>query len=173
MSLRKKLAELDACSPARDWVGDKTLAEAWQTCQRGDWLLWLAAKANIDRRLLVLAACDCAEPALVYVPAGEDRPRIAIETARAWANGEATLEAVSAAAFAAADAADAAADAAFAAADAANGAYKAAYAANAAADAAADAADDAAQAASLAHSADLVRARIPLVVIADALGGAL
>jgi hypothetical protein len=119
-----RIRALGACSEAIAWLEaqDGSLYDAWRRCERGDWLLWLAARVGVDRRLVVLAACDCAEPALVHVPAGEDRPRVAIETARRWAAGEATLEEVrSAAAYAAraaraaraADAADAA-DAAYA-----------------------------------------------------------
>ncbi len=141
------LRRLNACEDARRWAAGKGLATAWTECQRGDWLLWLAARVEIDRRLLVLAACDCARTALPLVAEGEDRPRIAIETAEAWARGEATTEEVQTAAraAAAADAADAAADAAAAA---------VAYAADA------RAAD-----ASRAHSAGRGRARIPRSVI--------
>lgn len=141
-ALQDTLRRLDACQEARVWVGDRDLATAWRECARGDWMLWLAARAGVDRRLVVEAACDCAEAALVHVPAGENRPRVAIETARRWSRGEATVEEVR---RAAADAADA---------------YAASYAA-------ADA--DAGRRASLARSADMVRARIPYETIAAAL----
>jgi hypothetical protein len=49
--------------------------------------------------------------ALVHVPPGEERPRVAIETAEAWCRGEATIEEVRKASRNAADAAAAAADA--------------------------------------------------------------
>jgi hypothetical protein len=55
----------------------------------------------VPRQELVLAACDCAETALRYVPEGEHRPRLAIETARRWARGEATVKEVDAARVAA------------------------------------------------------------------------
>ena len=131
------LQRLNACADAQEWVGIKTPQEAWESCSRGDWLLWLAGRLEIDRKLIVLAACDCARLALPCVPKGELRPLKAIETAEAWARGEASLEDVAAAAAYAANAAAAAYAAnaaAYAAADAANAA---AYAANAAADAAA------------------------------------
>ncbi|MFO0474195.1 MAG: putative immunity protein, partial [Alphaproteobacteria bacterium] len=87
----------------------------WADCERPDWLLWWAAH-SVPRQELVLAACDCAELALRYVPQGEDRPRLAIETARRWARGEATVKEVRAADAAAlaavCDAGDAAAYAA-------------------------------------------------------------
>ena len=138
------LHELDACSDAVKWAHKKTLHIVWKTCNRGDWLLWLAGKMADKkdwptRKQVVLAACACAETALKYVPKGEDRPKKAIQTARAWASGKATLEEVRNAAYAAANAAYAAA---YAAANAANAAaYAAAYAAANAANAAAYAAD--------------------------------
>ena len=145
--MTKLLRHLGACESARSWAKGKSLAEIWMQCDRTDWLLWLVGRMSgksgwPDRKEIVLVACDCAELALLYVKPGEDRPRIAIETARAWVRGEATIESVREARRAAADAA-AAAYAAYAA--YAYAAY-AAYAAAAAA-AAADAADAAAAAA--------------------------
>jgi hypothetical protein len=168
-----------ACEEARKWARGKTLRQAWAQCPRADWMLWLAGRVGVDRRQLVLAACACAETALMHVKPGEDRPRKAIETARAWCRGEATIEGVRAAADAAAAYAAYAAyaDAAYAAyaayADAADAAY-AAYAAYAAA--AAYAADDAAYAdaayakkKALRSMAALVRAEIPVAAIEAAI----
>ena len=101
-----------ACAPSLEWLQSRTLAEVWEQCERGDWLLWLAAKAGVDRKRLVMAACACARLALVHVPPGEERPRVAIETAEAWCRGEATIEQVKEARRNAAAAAYAAADAA-------------------------------------------------------------
>jgi hypothetical protein len=180
------LCRFKPCQAGREWLGDRSPADAWRDCRRGDWLLWVAAKAGVDRRLLVEAACDCAEPALAHVPHGELRPWWAIVVARAWCRGDATIEeikearaeaaeaavadAADAAAYAAAGAAYAAAAADAADADAADAAADAA--AYAAADSAAYAANAAARKASLAHSANLVRARIPLETIMVALGTA-
>jgi hypothetical protein len=174
--LHDKLIELDACEEARVWAEGKSLAKAWNTCERGDWMLWLAGRL-CDRKIVVLAACDCAELSLKHVPEGEDRPRKAIETARAWVRGEATLAQLKKAAAAAYAASYAAAYAAYAAygyaADAAAAAAAAAYAASAdaAAAAAAYAAAYAAYAAYAAREgmlkqcAKLVRRRIPRIVI--------
>jgi hypothetical protein len=99
------------CIDAREWVEarpDRTLAELWAECPRGDWMLHLAARAGVDRRHVVLAACDVSALALAHVPAGEERPRRAIEVARRWARGEATAEEVRAAADDARDATTAA-----------------------------------------------------------------
>lgn len=173
------MRRLYACSEATSWVRSQSGSayDLWRRCDRGDWLLWLASRAGVDRRLVVLSACDCVEPVLAYVPCDDDRPRVAIETARRWARGEATIDdvcaAYDAARAAAADAADAADAAAY---DAAR-----AVAADAAADAAAYAAAATAAAAatyaayaptyarSLAESARLVRRRIPWGTVRDAL----
>ena len=166
--LRDRLVKMGACKEAVAWVGNRDITAAWAECERADWMLWLADRV-MARKPVVLAACACARTALQYVPAGEDRPRVAIETTEAWARGEVTIAEVrtaDAAAYAAAYAAYAAyaaagsalaAYAAAAAAYAAVAAYvDAAYAAYAAADAAADA-DATARKVALAQMADLVR----------------
>ncbi len=154
-----------ACTPSLEWLKSRTLAEAWEQCERGDWLLWLAAKAGVDRKRLVMAACACARLALVHVPAGEQRPRIAIETAEAWCRGEATIEQVKEARRNAADAAADAADA--------YAAYAAAYAAYAAAaaDAAAYAYYAAARTRTLQEAAELVRGLISCAEVEAAING--
>lgn len=143
------LRSMGACEEAIRWVEsspDQSPEALWRTCHRGDWMLWYAGRAGVDRRTLVRAACACARLTLGYVRDGEDRPLRAIEIAEAWARGEATRDQVSTAARAAflaaayaARAADAASvvAAAFAAAYAAEAAYYdyAADAASAAADA--------------------------------------
>ena len=108
------LHELHACSELVRWAHGKDLHEVWTTCERGDWLLWLAGHMADKpgwptRKQVVLAACACAETELKFVHPGEDRPRVAIETARGWVRGEASIEDVRRAADAAAYAADAAA----------------------------------------------------------------
>jgi len=154
------LRSLGACSESLAWADG--YGSAWSTaltaCPERSWLTWLygrlLARGHVRREPLVIAACLCAREVLHLVPAGEERPLRAIETAEAWARGEATTDAVRearrvayaayayAAAYAAADAAYAAYADADAAADAAYAA--AADAAYAAADAAAYAAADAA-----------------------------
>ena len=98
--LKKLLTDLESCKEAVRWVEGRTLAEAWAECQRADWMLWLAGR-TMDRRLVVLATCAAVRPALEHAPAGEGGPRRAIETAEAWARGEATEDEVRAAASAA------------------------------------------------------------------------
>ena len=84
--LQKHLGDIEACSEARQWAGDRTAAQAWEECERADWLLWWAARIERSgRQQVVLAAAACARTALPNVPVGEDRPRLAIEAAERWA----------------------------------------------------------------------------------------
>jgi hypothetical protein len=177
-ALKALLKRLGACSEARDAFGKLDMATAWAECERGDHLLWVVARLNVDRRLIARAAAACAETALQYVPAGEDRPRLAIEAVRAWADDptEANLERVRIARRAAAYAAYAATDASSAS-SAAYAAASASYAAASAADASYTAADasyaasDArkqARAATLKRCADLVRSTISYDVVLEA-----
>ena len=154
------LTELGACPEAVQWAGRKTHKRAWKTCRRGDWLLWIAGKLDVDRKWLVLAVCACARTVLNYVPKGEDRPRTAIETAEAWTRGEATIDQVRIAAH---TAAHAAADVSY---DAAHAAHAASYAAYVA-----YATDVAASAAACKDMADIVRKIIPFSVIKQAIAG--
>jgi len=182
----EELEKVGACGSAIRWASEmKNGQSAWDNCERGDWMLWLAGKMSgkpesAKRKRLVLCACECARLALVHVSKGELRPLKAIETAEAWARGKATIEEVRKARSVAVDAAYAAVDAAYAAvyaADAVYAAYAAAYAAYAAdaacaaADAAddavddADAADDAAHKETLKKCADIVRKHYPKVPV--------
>jgi hypothetical protein len=168
MHWTSKLQALSACSESLLWAKTQPdFATAWINCERGDWLLWIAARdSKITRQQLVLAACDCAALALPYT--ADVRVKKCIETAQQWAKGEVSLDQLRVAANAAYYAADAAANAAYYAADAAAyaaayAAANAAYAADADAYAAANAAYDAADAdaasrkQTLKQCADIVR----------------
>jgi len=65
MTLIEKLFELKACPDSLDWVGDKTIEEAWSTCERSDWMIWFLAKTDLD---LIDPICDIAERVLHLVP---------------------------------------------------------------------------------------------------------
>jgi len=109
------LRSLGACSESLAWAA--AYGSAWDTalaaCPKRAWLFWLYgglhARALVPRQPLVIAACLCAREVMHLLPAGEERPLRAIETAEAWCRGEASLDDVRAAAYAAADAAYAAA----------------------------------------------------------------
>ena len=148
-----KLKKLDACKSAIEFSkGFKTYKEVWENCPRGDWMLWLASRLKIDKRLLTLAKGKCAQTVLHLMK--DERSRNAVQAAINFGEGLITEDELR-------TAADAAAYAAYAA-DAYAADAAAAYAADAAADAAAAdayaadaaAADAAAYAAYAAAAAD-------------------
>ena len=138
---KELLIERRACKEAREWAQDMPIEEVVQTCHRGDWLLWLAKKVDIDFRKLTLAKAHCANTVRHLMK--DERSTNAIDVAIMYGNGGADDEQLKAAAYAA-DAAYAAA--AYVAADA-TAAYAAAAATAAYAAAAAAYATDAAYAA--------------------------
>ena len=151
MTFQEYLSNIDACSPARQWVGDRTFEQAWRECERADWMCWIIQKSGqFDRKTVVMLAATMANTVRHLMM--DQRSIDAVDTALRYAHGEATEEDLSNAALAA-DAADAADAAAWAAAEAA-----AAEAAGAAAEAAAA---EAAWAAANKRNADIVRELMP------------
>lgn len=126
---------------------------AWNNCERGDWMLWMAKKLNVDDRTLTLAKAYCANTVRHLMK--DKRSLDAVDAAIKYGNGQISREeldkaaaAAAAAYFDASYAADAADYAAAAASDYAAFAdsYTSSAADYAAAAAAADAAVDAADA---------------------------
>ena len=72
--------------PVRLGGRGRTCRDLWASAPQGDWLLWYAQKAGAPRPALVRAAAACVRPALRFVREGEDRPRLAVEAADAWAD---------------------------------------------------------------------------------------
>ena len=162
------LKSIDACDPACKWQEGKDLETVWNTCERGDWMIWLLVNSEneVTDRELRLIAVKCARQVQHLMK--DERSINALDVAERFANGEATQEELTAArdaADAAGDAADAAWAAAWAAAgDAADAAWAAAW------DAAWAAAGDAAWAArdaraARAKQAEIVREFIPMIRI--------
>jgi len=83
---------IGVCQEAIKWAANyKTIEEAWNVCDRGDWLLWYAGKmagkpGSDSRKKLTLAACQCARLALPYTD--DDRAEQAIVIAEQWALGD-------------------------------------------------------------------------------------
>ncbi len=142
-SIQDTLRRLGACEDAREWAKGKTWPEIFETCHRGDWLLWLYRRTNPDNlKELNRAKAHCA---LTVRHLMKDQRSInACEIALKFADDQATRQELNAAAYAAyaayaaayADAYAAYADADAAYAYAAYAAYAAVYAAYADADAA-------------------------------------
>lgn len=153
------IRRLGACEDAVKWAkGFTSLKEAYESCKRGDHLLWLAytiigpTRETEAGKALWLARADCAATSLKYYERkypGNSRVRDCIKGIRAYARGkidENRLKELRTAAYAAATLADADAVA-----------DTVAYAAYFAAAAAAFAAADLSHSESLARSADIVR----------------
>jgi len=148
MTFNQYLQSVNACEPAVEWAGNKTIEEVVATCDRGNWLLWLAQKCDIGLQPLTLAKGHCANTVRHLM--NDERSIRAVDVAIAFGEGKATREELDAACFAAAAAA---AYASASAANAATSAYAAAFA-NASAAAAATAASYAAYAAAYAADTD-------------------
>ena len=87
--MKELLKKLHACKEAREWAGDKTWEEIYTTCHRGDWLLWLFARANPEDKLqLILAAAHCANTVRNLMR--DERSRKAIDIAIRYGEGNAT-----------------------------------------------------------------------------------
>jgi len=100
MDLNTRIKALGACLEAVTWAETQESVEgAWESCARGDWLLWFAARVGVDHHVVRLAACRCASRALRYVPGGEYRPRLAIEAAETYSRGEIDLDQFAAARY--------------------------------------------------------------------------
>ena len=125
--MKYEIERFNPCFEALEFrKGYATFEEAWNYCPRGDWMLWLAEKLQVDRRLLVLTGGHCANTVRHLM--GDERSTKGVDACIAYGEGRIGEDELDAAMDAAMDAAWAA-DAAFNAADAA--AY-AAYAADAA-----------------------------------------
>ena len=137
--MKELLNKLNACSEAIEWVGDKSLEQAWNTCHRGDWMLWLYKKLYPDnQKELTLAKGHCANTVRHLME--DQRSLDAVDAAIAFGEGRITSEELKKAASDAYAASDAASYAAYAASYAADAASYAADAASYAADASYDAA---------------------------------
>ena len=160
------LISLNACKDAREWAKGKSWKEVFDTCHRGDWILWLyRMQENFDLRKFTLAKGHCANTVRHLMK--DERSINAVDTAIKYGEGKCDRDELDAATYAAyaADAAAYSYAAAYAADAAAYVAADAAYAAAAAAYAyaAADDADDAAYAVRK-QCADICRQYLPFEI---------
>lgn len=164
----KILEEICACSEAIEWAkGFETAQEAWDNCERGDWMLWFIGNTDTsepyseERKPLVKVSFRCARLAWKRL---SKEAKTCVELHERWVNGEnISIEELSKAKTAAAyAAANSAADAAY---FAANANSVASAAANSAAYAAAytSAAFKTARKAALKKCAEIIREAYPKV----------
>jgi len=99
----EKLTEMRASKDAIEWVGDKTMEEAWETCERGDWMLCGYQKLYPEKiREITLAKGHCANTVRHLMK--DERSRTAVDAAIAFGEGKISSEELAAAAYDAADA---------------------------------------------------------------------
>ncbi len=99
MTFKELLIKLGACESAREWAKDMPIEEIVSTCHRGDWLLWLAQKVDVDLRLRTLAKGHCLNTIRQLMT--DERSINAVDVAIAFGEGKATREELDAAGFAA------------------------------------------------------------------------
>ena len=151
MKTINELAELQPCHNGLEWARKQpSLKEAWNTCEKSDWMWWLASNLQVPKEISVKYANFCANTIAHLKHAAADA---ADRAANAAANAANAANAASAA-----DAADAAANASY---TAANAAANAAADAAAYADAYADATYAAAYTAARKQQADFIRTIFP------------
>ena len=90
--LQDKLIQLNACEPAIEWANGKDLETAWNTCERGDWMIWLLteSKNEVTDQELRLIAVECCRSIQHLMT--DERSINAVDVAERYANGEATDE---------------------------------------------------------------------------------
>ena len=100
----------EPCLLAIKWLKNyDTMAEAWEACERSDWMLWAMEKDDIGSdKDLRLFACWCVRQ--VWNLLTDERSRNAVIVAERFANGMATKEELEVARFAAWSAAESAAE---------------------------------------------------------------
>ena len=90
------LNKLNACQDAKLWASGKTLSQAWQECQRADWMLWLLGRSSINKKTIATIAVEFAE---ACAHNAKNYPAVAecITTVKKYLSGQATQEELAAA----------------------------------------------------------------------------
>ena len=95
-TLKQYLESLNACPDAIEWAGDKPIEQVVTECHRGDWLLWLANRCNVELQPLTLAKALCANTVRHLMT--DERSVKAVDVAIAFGEGRATRDELDAAA---------------------------------------------------------------------------
>lgn len=76
------------CYAARIWFGDKSIREAWRTCEKASWMMWGIRYLGMGNDSATkMAAIRCAQLVVHLIPKRERRPRIALRSARLCCKG--------------------------------------------------------------------------------------
>jgi len=101
--MKDLLLKLNACNNAKEWAENKSWEEIYNTCHRGDWLLWLFKRTNPDDlQLITLAKGHCANTIRHLMK--DERSLKAVDAAIAFGEGKITKDELDAAYATAADA---------------------------------------------------------------------
>jgi len=102
--MKELLIKLNACDEAIEWAGNKSWKEIYNTCHRGEWLLWLFKRTNPnDLQLLTLAKGHCANTVRHLMK--DERSIKAVDAAIAFGEGRISRDELDDAAYYAAYAA--------------------------------------------------------------------
>lgn len=94
------IAKLRPCAQGAAYLRKhKNLKTAWKHCQRGDWMLWLAAKVKVPIKTLTLAKGLCANTVRHLMK--DERSIAAVDAAIAFGRGKLSEEKLKLAASAA------------------------------------------------------------------------
>jgi len=88
MNFQQFLVRQSACQEARTWAANKTFDQVWETCKRGDWLLWLVGRLQADDRPYFAAAAEIAGQVEHLMK--HQQSRDAVATAKRYGQGLAT-----------------------------------------------------------------------------------
>jgi hypothetical protein len=89
--MKQLLIDLCACDELKEWAEDKTWEQVYNSCHRGDWLLWLFAKTNPDDlQRLSLVKGYCANTVRYLMK--DKRSIRAIDIAIAFGEGKAIID---------------------------------------------------------------------------------
>ena len=91
MAMKLDIGQFNPCDDGLAYCESRaSFEEAWRDCERGDWMLWLAAHLKIDRRKLARAMALCANTVRhLMKDAGYEK---AVDDVLAYADGEIDLE---------------------------------------------------------------------------------
>lgn len=60
--LQRYLKSIDACRDGIEWAKGKSLPEAWQKCERQDWMLWLLGRSQVDHASIAEITLEFIKP---------------------------------------------------------------------------------------------------------------
>lgn len=101
--MARKLQAWDACNAGSEWATKvfqgNHAEEAWKSCPEPVWLLWVAAMAGVDRKILVRVGLVLVSFALRGLEARVSKERLqraldVLNAVKAWLDGEGSTDAV-------------------------------------------------------------------------------